>query len=226
MTSHSPAAGLFNQEFQNSLKREIKHSRIVKFAKHANIYTCGDKCENVYFIESGHIKLVTVSPGGKECLLDIYNAGEVFGELCLSGFDEYGETAIAMQASLIKVIPRSEFFVHLTRESQLESFIKYLAVRVADQQQIITNLITIDSEHRLAETLLRLARKLGKKYPRSVTIEQKITHEELSMMVGTTRSRISQFMWKFRKRDLIEISKDRFIIVKEKKLTEYLNHFA
>src|SRR5688572_23376925 len=142
MISHSPAAGLFNQDLQNSLKREIKHSRIIKFAKHTNIYTCGNKSENVYFIESGQIKLVTLSPEGKECLLAIYTAGDIFGELRLSGSDEYRETASAMEASFIKVIPYSEFFQHLIRESQLESFVKYLAVRIADQQQIITELIT------------------------------------------------------------------------------------
>lgn len=226
MISHSPAAGLFNQDLQNSLKREIKHSRIIKFAKHTNVYTCGDKGENIYFIESGQIKLVTLSPEGKECLLAIQTAGDIFGESCLFGLDEYRETATAMEASLIKVIPCSEFFQHLIRESQMESFVKYLAVRVADQQQIITDLITIDSEHRLAETLLRLAKKLGKKHPRSIIIEHKITHEELSMIVGTTRPRISQFMRKFGKRDLIEISENRFIIVKEKNLTKYLNQMA
>ena len=226
MIPNSPAAGLFNQDIQNSLKRKIKHSRTIKFAKHTNVYTCGDKSENVYFIESGQIKLVTLSPGGKECLLAIYTTGDVFGELRLSGLDEYRETATAMEVSFIKVIPYSEFFQHLIRESQLESFVKYLAVRVADQQQIITELVTIDSERRLAETLLRLAKKLGKKHPRSIIIEHKITHEELSIMVGTTRPRISQFMRKFRKRNLIEISENRFIIVKEKNLTEYLNQMA
>ena len=226
MIPHSPAAGLFNHDFQNSLKRKIKCSRTVKFAKRANIYSCGDKSESIYFIESGQVKLVTLSPAGKECLLAIHTPGDIFGEIGLSGFDKCMETATAMEESFIKIIPCSEFFPYLTGESLFEDFIKYLAVRIADQQRTITNLVTIDSEHRLAKTLLRLAEKLGKKDPRSVIIKHKITHEELSMMVGTTRPRISQFMRKFRKRDLIEISENRFIIVKEKNLTEYLDQTA
>lgn len=223
MIPQFPAAGLFKRRFQNSLKQNIKHSRTVKFAKHTNVYSCGGKSENIYFIESGQIKLVTLSPAGKECLLAIHTPGDIFGELSLSGLDEWMETATAMEDSLIKIIPCKDFFLHLAGESLLKDFVKYLAVRVANQQRIITNLVTIDSEQRLAKTLLRLAKKLGEKDPRSVIIKHKITHEELSMMIGTTRPRVSQFMKKFRKCKLIEISKRGFIIVKEKNLTEYLD---
>jgi CRP/FNR family transcriptional regulator, cyclic AMP receptor protein len=65
--------------------------------------------------------------------------------------------------------------------------VQYLPVGIADQQQIIANLVMVDSENRLGKTLLRLARTLGKKDPRSIRIELKISHEELSEMVGTTR---------------------------------------
>ena len=67
---------------------------------------------------------------------------------------------------------------------------RYLAVRIADQQQVIANLVTVDSEQRLGKTLLQLARSMGKKDPRSFRIALKITHDELSEMVGTTRPRI------------------------------------
>ena len=64
---------------------------------------------------------------------------------------------------------------------------RYLAVVVADQQQVIGNRVTIDSEQRLAKALLQLGRTTGKKAPRSLRIELKISHKELSEMVGTTR---------------------------------------
>jgi hypothetical protein len=62
------------------------------------------------------------------------------------------------------------------RDSLWQGFVRYLAVRIADQQQIIANLVTVDSEQRLGQTLLQLARTLGKKDPRSIRIELKITH--------------------------------------------------
>jgi len=70
--------------------------------------------------------------------------------------------------------------------------------RVADQQQVIANLVTVDSEIRLSETLRQLAKKFGKKDPRSIRIELRISHEELATMVGTRRPRISVFMQRFR----------------------------
>jgi CRP/FNR family transcriptional regulator, cyclic AMP receptor protein len=73
---------------------------------------------------------------------------------------------------------------------------------------------------------LRLARKFGKKDPRSIRIELKITHEELSEMVGATRPRISMFMQRFRNLRLIETNEDHFLIIKEKKLTDYLANIA
>ena len=103
---------------------------------------------------------------------------------------------------------------------------QYLTVRIADQQRTIANLLTADSEQRLGQTLLRLARTVGKKDPRSIRIEQKISHEELSEMVGTTRPRVSMFMGRFRKLGLIERNSDRFLVIKEKNLTDYLAQTA
>jgi CRP-like cAMP-binding protein len=100
--------------------------------------------------------------------------------------------------------------------------VQYLTARVSEQQQIITYMVTVDSEHRLGETLLALARKLGQPDPPNTLIEHKITHEELSEMVGTTRPRITEFMTKFRGLGLIDWSAEHFLIVREPALNDYL----
>src|SRR5713226_5229774 len=131
-----------------------------------------------------------------------------------------------MEDSFLKEIPCRKFLERLAKDSLLEGFIKYLAVRVADQQQVIANLVTVDSEQRLGQTLLQLGRTMGKKDPRSIRIELKISHEELSEMVGTTRPRISMFMQRFKHLGLIETNKEHFLIIKEHKLTDYLAQIA
>jgi CRP/FNR family transcriptional regulator, cyclic AMP receptor protein len=146
--------------------------------------------------------------------------------LCLSGLGARLETAIAMEDTVIKQIPCSNFFARLDRDALFEGFVRYLAVRIADQQQVIANLVTVDSEQRLGKTLLNLARTMGKKDPRSIRIELKITHEELSDMVGATRPRISLFMQRFHNLGLIETNADHFLIIKEKKLVAYLAQIA
>jgi CRP-like cAMP-binding protein len=226
MIQQTPQADQFKIQLRDSLQRETMNSRAVKIARHANVYCCGDQDEMVYFIESGQIKLLMLSSEGKECLLAIHSGGDIFGELCLSGLGARLETATAMKATTVKQIPCAQFFARLSRDSLYEGFVRYLAVRIADQQQVIANLVTVDSEQRLGQTLLQLARTMGKKDPRSIRIELKISHEELSEMVGTTRPRISLFMQRFHNLRLIETNRDRFLIIKENKLTQYLAQIA
>ena len=226
MIQQTPQADQFKRQLRDSLQRETMNSRAVKIARHQHVYSCGDQDEMVYFIESGQIKLLMLSSEGKECLLAIHSGGDIFGELCLSGLGARSETATAMKATTVKQIPCAQFFARLSRDSLFEGFVRYLAVRIADQQQVIANLVTVDSEQRLGQTLLQLARTMGKKDPRSIRIELKISHEELSEMVGTTRPRISLFMQRFHNLGLIETNKDHFFIIKENKLTQYLAQIA
>jgi CRP-like cAMP-binding protein len=222
MKQQAPRVDAFKEQLRESLQRETLHSRAVKIARHAHVYSCGDQDEMVYFIESGQIKLLMLSPEGKECLLAIHSAGDIFGELCLSGSGARLETATAMEETNLNKIPRSQFLARLDRDSLIEGFVRYLALRIADQQQVIAKLVTVDSEQRLGKTLLQLARALGKKDRQNTRIELKISHDELSEMVGTTRPRISMFMQRFHILGLIETNPGRFLGVKEKKLTDYL----
>jgi CRP-like cAMP-binding protein len=226
MIEHNPDTILFKQQMRDSLQRETRNASAIKVAKDHNIYTAGEAIEMVYFIESGKVKLVMAPSEGKECMLAIHGAGDIFGELCLSGLKGRLETASAMEDTVVKQVPCARFLERLAKDALLEGFIKYLTVRVADQQEVIANLVTVDSEQRLGQTLLQIARKHGLKDPRSIRIQLRISHEELASMVGTTRPRISVFMQRFRNLGLVETSAEHFLIIKEKKLTDYLAHIA
>lgn len=226
MIEDFPATQKFKAEMRDSLLNETRNSRAITIPKGQNVYMVGDEGEMVYFIESGQIKLVMLSSEGKECLLAIYDGGDLFGELCLSGLGGRLETATAMEDAVVKEIPRAKFLERLAGDSLLNGFVKYLALRVALQQEVIAHLVTVDSEQRLGQTLLQLGRKFGKKDPRSIRIELRITHEELASMVGTTRPRISVFMQRFKNLGLLELSEEHHLIIKENKLTTYLASIA
>lgn len=226
MIQENPYTIKFKQQLQESLQQEMLYVRSIKLKKNDRIYTCGDCDQMVYFIVSGQVKLLMVSPEGKECLLAIHTTGDIFGELSLSPTATRLETATAMGTTILKQIPSPRFIEWLDRDSLVEGFIRYLAARIADQQQVIANLVTVDSEQRLGKTLLQLARTFGKKDPRSIRIELKISHEELSEMIGTTRPRVSVFMQRFKNMGLIELNADHFLIIKEEKLTRYLESHA
>ncbi len=226
MLQQTPQTHKFKKQLIDSLQREPLNTHTVKVPRHANVYTCGDQDGMVYFIETGQIKQLMLSPEGKECLVAIHSAGDLFGELCLSGSDSRLETATAMEETILKQIPASQFLARLSRDSLLDGFVRYLAVRIVDQQQAIANLMTVDSEQRLGEMLLQLARTLGKQDPHGLRIETKISHEELSAMVGTTRPRITMFMVRFRNHGLLEPNREHCLVVNEKKLTDYLGKRA
>ena len=226
MIQDYPQTDLFKEQMRESLQREVRNSRAIKIAKHANVYNLGERDGMVYFIERGQVKLLMLSSEGRECLLAIHASGDVFGELCLSGLAGRLETATAMEDTVLKKVPCAKFLKRLATDSLLEGFVKYLAVRVADQQAVIANLVTVDSEQRLGKTLLQLARQLGKKGPGSTRIELRISQEELSKMIGTTRPRISAFMQRFRNLGLVELSEEHYLIVKEDNLAAYLASIA
>ncbi len=226
MIRQTPEIEHFQHNLRASLRQESSHGQTVALAKGEHAYTCGDLGDTVYYVKSGQIKLTVVSPAGRECLLAILVAGDIFGELCLAGLSSRQETATAMAKSLVTAIPRTQFLVRLSGDALLEGMVQYLALRVADQQEVIAQLVTVDSEQRLGAILLDLARRLGKQDPRSIRIEQRITHEELAAMVGTTRQRVCGFMQRFRALGLIEFSAEHHLIVKEGKLAEYLAQLA
>src|SRR4029453_17629742 len=101
MIQETPQADLFKQKMRESLRQETLNSRAATIPKHDHVYPSCDNDELVYFIETGQIKLLILSPEGKECLLAIHSAGDIFGELCLSGLGARPETAIAMEETVI-----------------------------------------------------------------------------------------------------------------------------
>jgi CRP-like cAMP-binding protein len=169
----------------------------------------------------GQIKIVTHTQKGKDCVLAIHTAGDVFGEQCFLREDRR-ETATAMTPTILQEVTCESFVNCLVRNGLLADFLKYLIDRLVDQQAVITNLVTEDSEQRLAATLLRLARKIGKKSMGTLEIRERISQEDLGRIVGTTRSRIGHFLKKFSQMGLVERHPDSFLVIKEECLRDYI----
>jgi CRP/FNR family cyclic AMP-dependent transcriptional regulator len=213
----------FQDRLQHAFRREAAGQAVTCVGRNARLYNAGEPADRVFFVESGRVKLLMLSPAGKECLLGFRTPGHVFGELALSGRGGYRlESAVALEETHLRSLPARRFLACLRCDGLLESFLQYLVDRIARQQQIITHLVTVDSEHRLAETLLMLARTLGRPDPGDTRIDSRISHEELSQMVGTTRPRITEFMKKFRTLGLIDVTRERHLIVRQSKLAAHL----
>ncbi|MFD4987441.1 Crp/Fnr family transcriptional regulator [Streptomyces sp. NPDC058374] len=201
---------------------ELRGLQRVRFEKGQPVYMCGGTDSSIYVIESGLVKTSMYSREGKEHLAAIHSDGEIFGEQCLVS-TERTETATAMTETSTRRIPNDHFMRVMEEQGLLTDFIKCLTARLLDQRQVATELVTLESEHRLASTLLRLSQKFGKQRGDRILIGQRFTQEELSRMMGTTRSRVGYFLKRFRSIGLITENPHGLIEINEERTANYVN---
>ena len=186
-----------------------------------SIYASGEADEFFYLIESGQVKVSMASAGGKDCLIAVYRTGDLFGESCFTGAPKRFETATAMQPTVVRRVSRRDFLAEVEKTRTAESMLQHLATRVMERQWAVFDHVTLASERRLAKILLDVAERLGVPEGPYLRLDQKISHEELSQMVGTTRPRITAFIGKFRKLGIIETF-GRAISVHRQRTREYI----
>jgi CRP-like cAMP-binding protein len=162
------------------------------------VFSQGDAADAVFYVQSGKVKLTVVSTRGKEAVIGVLEPGSFFGEGCLAAQPLRMSTASAILPSRIVRVGRSTMVRLLHREPGFaELFIAYLLSRNVRIEADLVDQLFNSSEKRLARILLLLAH-FGKE-PRPQSVIPKVSQETLAAMVGTTRSRVSYFMNRFRK---------------------------
>jgi CRP-like cAMP-binding protein len=193
----------------------------VRVEPHQPVYATGDADDSMYLIESGQVKLSMSSAAGKDCLLAIFTAGDVFGESCFTEHGRRIENAIAMETSVVRRIARREFIEAVDHAHATTTLLRHLATRLGHREAAVFDLVTMPSERRLAKVLIEIAERLGTPDGAYRTLHQRISHEELSQIVGTTRPRITAFLAKFEKLGLIA-RQGRRIRVNVERTREYV----
>ena len=172
--------------------------KIAAFPKKQTIFVQGDPSDAVFYIQEGKVKLTVVSTIGKEATIGILNEGDFFGEGCLTGQSLRLCAATAMTDCSVMRIDKNAMVEVLHREHAFsDMFVAYLLTRTIRYEEDLVDQLFNSSEKRLARILLLLAH-FGKEGKPEVAIPT-ISQETLAEMVGTTRSRVSFFMNRFRK---------------------------
>jgi CRP/FNR family transcriptional regulator, cyclic AMP receptor protein len=192
---------LFNaQEFLDSAGVARK---VTEFQKKQIIFSQGDVCKDVLYIQQGGVRLSVVNEAGKEAVVAVLGPGDFFGEGCLAGQPIRIGTATAIAPTTALVIEKKEMIRVLHDEHAFsDRFITYMLSRNIRVEEDLVDQLFNSSEKRLARTLLLLARYGTEDRPQRVL--PKISQETLAEMVGTTRSRVNFFMNKFRKLGFIK----------------------
>jgi CRP/FNR family cyclic AMP-dependent transcriptional regulator len=177
---------------------------ILHLLKDAKLFSQGDQADGIYFIQTGKVKITVVSAVGKEAILTVLGPRGFLGEGCLVGQTRRISTATALQSSTIFRIERRAMLQALRAQPVLSAkFTASLLARNIDLEADLCDQLFNHSEKRLARILLKLAR-FGQHDPLPAAKMPRISHETLADMVGTTRSRVSHFMNKFRRLGLID----------------------
>ena len=171
---------------------------ILEFRKDQVVFAQGDAADTVFYIQKGQVKVVVISEQGKEAVVGIFGPGQFFGEGCLNGHSVRIATTTAMEDCLLTAITKAAMLAVLHDQPKFsEMFMAYLLTRNSRIEEDLIDQLFNSSEKRLARLLLLLANfgKEGSPQP----IIPNISQETLAEMIGTTRSRVSFFMNKFRK---------------------------
>ena len=176
---------------------------VVERHKGEVIYSQGDPCDTVIYIQKGSVKLGVLSHEGKEAIVAMLGPGDFFGEGALAGQVLRMATATASTATSLLVIDKQRMTRLLHEQHALsDRFLAYVLSRNIRVEADLVDQLFNSSERRLARTLLLLARYGKQDTPHHVL--PKVSQEMLAEMVGTTRSRVNFFMNKFRKLGFIE----------------------
>ncbi len=196
----TPASNLASQDLLGRIGTQ-KTTR--EYRNKEEIYSQGDAANAMFYVESGHVKLTVASRGGKKAVLAILEKGDFFGENCLLRNSRRTTTATSLQLSTVDCVKRSTLNGIIQREPAFSSlFVLDLLSRIERVEEDFTDQLLNPSERRLARLLLRLGH-----FGEPSGIDTAILHLSqgtLAEMVGTTRSRVSHFMNRFREMGLIQ----------------------
>lgn len=177
--------------------------KIVSYKKKQVIYCQGDSGESVFYLQRGRVKITVSSSGGKEAVIALLGAGEFFGEGCIAGQPLRVATATAMVPTSVLEIQKQEMLRVIHEEHEFSDlFVSHMLRKNVRVEEDLVDQLFNSSEKRLARALLLVARYGKDEAPEKVVA--RISQETLAEMVGTTRSRVSFFMNKFRKMGFIK----------------------
>ena len=208
--------------FEALLEGVSKGKRSIAFQADKKIFSQGDRADAIYFLQAGRVKISVVSSAGREAVLALLEPHTFFGEGALVGQSLRMSTATALEpATALRVETKAMLRALHARIDLSETFMASLLKRNIDLEEDLCDQLFNHSEKRLARVLLKLSRLREHAVASDAAIPM-VSHETLAEMVGTTRSRITFFMNKFRKMGLIEYN--GHLVIRTELLTDVVLH--
>lgn len=186
---------------------------IKNYKKRQVLFGEDDPGEAVHFLISGKIKLTKNSETGRELIIGIRQAGEIFAEVVLFGGGNYPVTAEAIEDAKVGLLFNSDIEKMIKNNSNIAiSIIKTLSSRLRTSQQKVKDLALKDTQGSMLSTLRRLVQEHGINDGNQIIIDLNLTHQEFANFIGTSRESANRFISELRKNEIIDIDKGKIII--------------
>jgi len=212
---------LFSSLTDDELHQIKDKLSLKRYKKHEVILFEEDTTEYMYIILNGKTKVVQTTEDGKEILLAMHHSGEFFGEMSLLDGKTSPATVVAMEDSSVAIISRQEFYSLIRAQKRiLDNLLLILCSRLRDSWEKIQLLNLKNASHRIKILFLMLSDRYGEKTAEGVTLNIKLTHQEIAEMTGMTRETVTRMIDKWQKDGEISVLKNRFIHLSSHFITE------
>ena len=203
---------LFSSFTDKEIEQLINKLIIKKFKKHETILYEEDTNEFMYIILFGKVKAVRMTEEGKEIILAVHQAGDFFGEMSLIDGKTTPASVIATEDSLVAIISKKDFYSILLVQSKLTiSLLKIFCNRLRKSWDTIQLLNFNNASQRTKMILIMLSDEYGKKSSDGITLNIKLTHQDIAEMTGMTRETVTRILDKWQKTGEITVLKNKFI---------------
>lgn len=202
-----------NMEILNNI------SRMRTVTKSQPIYFAHDPSTSIFFLKKGRVKLTRTSPDGKEMILALINAGEVFGEMSILEEQDRTDFAIALDDCLICAISKDDFKSFIEKNPAINNKItRLIGLRLRKYSKHIEDLVFKDATGRVVSFILTLANEQGKKIGDEIFVKPFLTHKDIAELTACSRQTVNFILTDLRQKNIINFDRKKLIINKEDEL--------
>lgn len=221
-TNNGPLSSALATIFRGKLCDVILRKRsVTTFEKNQVIYDVGDEDQTFFFLQSGFVKIGTITTDGNELIYDVRKGGDIVGELCVTGHPRR-DRAVALERTEVTAVRLDEVLeIVQTNRELLRELVRVFCNSLSDAYDQLNSLAFGDTVHRLVRVLLKLGTQLGHSSGRTTELSAYLTQEEIAQMVAARRERVSTAMNFLRSGGLVDYSHRGYLVLNVEGLQNY-----
>lgn len=218
---------LFSQLSASDIADLEAQSKVRKLKKGDPVYLPSEQADGVLLVAQGRVKVCHVTPDGKQSILGFVDVGEIFGELSILGNERRDEYVEATEKTTLVLLPKEALSQVLRKYPELVLGVtKLIGLRRQRVEKRLRNLLFRSNRERVIHLLLELSEKYGQRTEAGITLNIRLSHQEMASIIGSTRETVTVVLGQLQKESLLKIARRRVIILDLDRLAGEVNESA